>query len=115
MTAFGIGSNLTFASTYTYTPYDVPDKITLTQSGRWMEFGFTGNGQRAFERDGTGTTPSRITYYAGPGFFEQDNTIANGAASVSEVREYLATPAGTVGVVITNGATRSPSITCKIT
>ena len=105
MTAFGIGSNLTFASTYSYTPYDVPDKITLTQSGQWMEFGFTGNGQRAYERDGTGATPSRITYYAGPGFFEQDNTIAGGAASVSEVREYLATPAGTVGVVITTGNT----------
>jgi RHS repeat-associated protein len=85
---------------YSYTPYDVPDRIS--QGNQWMEFGFTSNGQRAYERDGANTTASGITYFAGPGFFEQDNTIANGVATVSEVREYLATPAGTIGVVVTN-------------
>jgi RHS repeat-associated protein len=85
---------------YSYTPYDVPDRIS--QGNQWMEFGFTGNGQRAYERDGANATASGITYFAGPGFFEQDNTIANGVATVSEVREYLATPAGTIGVVVTN-------------
>ena len=31
MTAFGIGSNFTFA--YTYTPYDIPERITKPGTG----------------------------------------------------------------------------------
>jgi RHS repeat-associated protein len=85
--------------TFSYTPYDIPDKIT--QGALWSEWGFTGNGQRAFERRGSGTTATGITYQAGPGFFEQDETISGTTSTIAEVREFLTTPAGTIGVVIT--------------
>lgn len=89
----------------TYSPYQVPDRIS--QGALWTEWGFTGNGQRAFERRGSNTTTTGITYQAGPGFFEQDETIANGSQTVTETREYLNTPAGVVGVVVRRGATAS--------
>jgi RHS repeat-associated protein len=84
---------------FSYAPYDLPDRITM--GAQWSEWGYTGNGQRAFERRGSNTTATGITYQAAPGFFEQDETISGATSTVTEVREYLSTPVGTVGVVIT--------------
>jgi RHS repeat-associated protein len=98
---YDAGGNITGdgTRTFSYTPYDVPDKIT--QGALWSEWGFTGNGQRAFERCGSNATANAITYQAGPGFFEQDESISVNTSAVTEVREFLTTPVGTIGVVIT--------------
>ena len=93
---------------FSYSPFDVPDKII--KAADWMEYSFTGDHQRVYERRGNGAGASGITFYASPGFFEQDEDIAGGVYSVKEYRYYLNTPEGNVGIAITTPGSSTPRI-----
>jgi RHS repeat-associated protein len=96
---YDAGGNITGdgTRTFSYTPFDIPDRIT--QGNQFMEYGFTADHQRVFERTGTGSNVAGITYYVSPGVFEEDDALTAQQVVAQEYRHYISTPEGTIGYI----------------
>ncbi len=110
---YDAGGNIKFDGkrTYTYSAFDIPDTISQTVSGAiyTSEWGFGPDKQRTYEWDtqkasvGAASQPVGLTWYAGAGHFEVDETSVNGVWQVQEFRHFLKTPEGNVGITVMNG------------
>jgi RHS repeat-associated protein len=113
---YDAGGNITSDGSriYTYNAFDIPDSITQTVNsainpGTYKSmWGFGPDKQRTYEISTKATTTGgstfnalNMTWFAGPGHFELDETIdtASGSWRITEMRHFISSPEGNIGVV----------------